>query len=96
MPWDTLGVSFNPAVVNDAESPVCNDNDNEHRQMSTPTYFLTIHANSAYEHLWLEQFFRLANARHRRRGKGRKKGERGGRRGREVREGFVPHFPTQS
>jgi hypothetical protein len=29
-PGDTLGVSFNPpAVVNDAELPVCNDNDNE-------------------------------------------------------------------
>jgi hypothetical protein len=30
MPWDTLGGQFQPpAVVNDAESPVCNDNDNE-------------------------------------------------------------------
>jgi hypothetical protein len=31
MPWDTLGGGqFQPpAVVNDAESPVCNGNDNE-------------------------------------------------------------------
>jgi hypothetical protein len=30
MTWDTLGGQFQPsAVVNDAESPVCNDNDNE-------------------------------------------------------------------
>jgi hypothetical protein len=30
MPWDTLGGQFQPpAVVNDAESPVRNDNDNE-------------------------------------------------------------------
>jgi hypothetical protein len=32
MPWDTPGGQFQPpppAVVNDAESPVCNDNDNE-------------------------------------------------------------------
>jgi hypothetical protein len=30
MPWDTLwGSVSTPAVVNDAESPVCNDNDNE-------------------------------------------------------------------
>jgi hypothetical protein len=30
MPWDTLGGQFQPpAVVNDAELPVCNDNDNE-------------------------------------------------------------------
>jgi hypothetical protein len=30
MPWDTLGGQFQPpAVVNDAESPVCNGNDNE-------------------------------------------------------------------
>jgi hypothetical protein len=29
MPWDTLGDQFQPpAVVNDAELPVCNDNDN--------------------------------------------------------------------
>jgi hypothetical protein len=30
MPWDTPGGSVStPAVVNDAELPVCNDNDNE-------------------------------------------------------------------
>jgi hypothetical protein len=30
MPWDTPGDQFQPpAVVNDAELPVCNDNDNE-------------------------------------------------------------------
>jgi hypothetical protein len=30
IPWDTLGDQFQPpAVVNDAESPVCNDNDNK-------------------------------------------------------------------
>jgi hypothetical protein len=30
MPWDTPGGQFQPpAVVNDAELPVCNDNDNE-------------------------------------------------------------------
>jgi hypothetical protein len=27
MPWDTLGSVSTPAVVNDAESPVCNDNE---------------------------------------------------------------------
>jgi hypothetical protein len=44
MPWVTLdGVSFNPpAVVNDAESPVCNANDNEWADVNPPTYFLTI------------------------------------------------------
>jgi hypothetical protein len=50
MPWDTLGGQFQlPAVVNDAESPVCNDNDNEKADdaacreiVNPPTYFLTI------------------------------------------------------
>jgi hypothetical protein len=45
---DTLGGQFQPpAVVNDAESPVCNDNDNDNEacRCQPPTYFLTIRPN---------------------------------------------------
>jgi hypothetical protein len=43
MSWDTLGDSVStPAVINDAESPVCNDNDNEQADVNPPTYFLKI------------------------------------------------------
>jgi hypothetical protein len=42
MPWDTLGVSFNPPLLLMMLNRLCVMTVTMNRQMSTPTYFLTI------------------------------------------------------
>jgi hypothetical protein len=44
------GVSFNPpAVVNDAELPVCNENDNEQADVNPPPHLFFDNSNPAYK-----------------------------------------------
>jgi hypothetical protein len=48
MPWDTMGGQFQPpAVVNDAESLVCNDSDNEKADVNPPPHLFYDNSNPA-------------------------------------------------